>query len=174
MLTRSLRLFSKIRPRHSNPQPHLRKWAVSQLCLSRWLHNSKSRVPALAQLQACRQRWRCRKISDWKIVLYLKPTWAIISANTNNNRHCSFSSYTFYIYLPTVSMFSCRPSRGNLSDFNPSPTEKMRFGLSWYRWPDLNRHEVALNGFWIHHVYHSITPARLSEPPLRRVGFGCK
>ena len=29
----------------------------------------------------------------------------------------------------------------------------------WCRWPDSNRHAVASGGFWVHYVYHSITPA---------------
>ena len=29
----------------------------------------------------------------------------------------------------------------------------------WCRWWDSNPHDVATNGFWVRHVYHSITPA---------------
>ena len=31
--------------------------------------------------------------------------------------------------------------------------------LYWCRWPDSNRYAIAGGGFWVHYVYHSITPA---------------
>ena len=35
----------------------------------------------------------------------------------------------------------------------------VRIILVWCRWWDSNPHGIATNGFWVRHVYHSITPA---------------